>query len=50
MTEYYCAECDASMEAEDLLEDEFGNAIACPYCETTIPELDPLNGDGDDDD
>ncbi len=42
---YYCAICDIEVEAEELTSDEDGNDICCPYCNTAIPELDPLNTD-----
>ncbi len=47
---YYCAECNIELEAEELVDDiEEGifDDICCPFCKTAIPELDPLNKDGE---
>ncbi len=43
---YYCAECSMELEAEELVcneDDDIVDDICCPYCKTTIPELDPVN-------
>lgn len=42
---FYCAICDMELRVEELVADEEGNDICCPYCQTAIPELDPSNID-----